>query len=100
MGLMMSNNGINNMVKDLDYNGDGKISRDEFAFWWLAGRKGTTGTMSQVLTKAIGGKHFFSTMSSSLKELTSQACINSLYKKKRSCIELNVNEAFRSDSGI
>jgi Ca2+-binding EF-hand superfamily protein len=31
---------IDNMVKDLDYNKDGKISPEEFNMWWLAGRKG------------------------------------------------------------
>ena len=59
MGYNMSNNDVNNMIKDLDYNGDGQISKKEFQLWWLAGRKGTTGTMSQILTKAIGGKFQF-----------------------------------------
>ena len=94
MGYKMSKNDLKNMIKDLDYDGDGQISKKEFQFWWLAGRKGTTGAMSQVLNRAIGGKHFFTTMSDSMKELTHQACINEPYKKKRSCVELNVNDNF------
>ena len=57
------------MIKDLDFNKDGKISKEEFHVWWLAGRKGQTGTMSQVLGRAFGGKAFFSTMSESMTRL-------------------------------
>jgi hypothetical protein len=64
---------IDNMIKDLDFNQDGKISKEEFELWWLAGRKGKTGTMSNILSKTLGGKAFFSTMSSSMKRLAKQA---------------------------
>ena len=37
------------MIKDLDKNNDGIISLEEFRNWWLTGRKGPTGVMSQVL---------------------------------------------------
>ena len=38
LGLDMTNADVDNMIKDLDYNLDGKISREEFNLWWLAGR--------------------------------------------------------------
>lgn len=40
------------MMLDLDRNKDGKISLDEFQSWWLAGRKGVTGTMSRLMEAA------------------------------------------------
>jgi hypothetical protein len=46
LGLKMSEIDIDNMMKDLDFDCDGKISIDEFQKWWLGGRKGQTGTMS------------------------------------------------------
>jgi len=49
LGLKMGDHDINNMIRDLDINGDGKISPDEFNSWWLAGRKGFTGQMSKLL---------------------------------------------------
>jgi Ca2+-binding EF-hand superfamily protein len=41
----MSKLDIDNMMNDLDFDKDGKISIDEFHKWWLSGRKGHTGTM-------------------------------------------------------
>lgn len=32
-------------MKDLDLNKDGKISLEEFTIWWLSGRQGLTGWM-------------------------------------------------------
>ena len=31
------------MIKELDYSEDGEISPEEFAAWWLAGRKESVG---------------------------------------------------------
>lgn len=73
MGLNLGAVDVDNMIADLDFDKDGKISKEEFNLWWLAGRKGQTGTMSKVLNRALGGKAFFSTMSESMKLLAKQA---------------------------
>lgn len=36
-------------LKDLDRNHDGKISYDEFSSWWLSGRQGISDTMRKLL---------------------------------------------------
>jgi len=42
MGAKMDDMQIKAMIKELDYSGDGEISPEEFAAWWLTGRKGST----------------------------------------------------------
>jgi hypothetical protein len=73
LGLNMGEIDCENMIRDLDLNKDGKISPDEFYLWWLGGRKGSTGTMSQLLAAKMGGKAFFNKLSTSLKQLGTQA---------------------------
>jgi hypothetical protein len=46
---------IHNMMLDLDKNRDGKISVEEFEFWWLSGRAGPTGAMSKIFGIAVNG---------------------------------------------
>jgi hypothetical protein len=54
---------LNNMVADIDLNRDGKISPEEFQLWWLSGRNGCSGSMSQILAAKLGGTPAFKTMS-------------------------------------
>ena len=61
------------MISDLDFNGDGLISPVEFQNWWLAGRNGSTGNMSQLLKARLGGKKFISGMNETLTKLANQA---------------------------
>lgn len=89
LGLEMGNLEADNMIRDLDLNKDGKISPDEFNLWWLAGRKGSTGTMSQLLAAKFSGG-FFGELGDSMKELAKQAQQGS-YKTKKSSVELNFN---------
>lgn len=37
----------------LDINGDGKISFEEFKFWWMEGRKGKLGDLVYLKAKAL-----------------------------------------------
>jgi hypothetical protein len=89
LGLEMGNVEAENMVRDLDLNKDGKISPDEFNLWWLAGRKGSTGTMSQLLAAKFSSG-FFGNLGDSMKELAKQAQ-SGAYKTKKSSVELNFN---------
>jgi hypothetical protein len=69
MGCQMDDLDIDNIMNDLDYNKDRLISADEFHIWWLAGRKGATGTMAQMIAQGLGGNHFFKTANETMKRL-------------------------------
>lgn len=100
LGVQMNDMDVENMVKDLDLNKDGKISPDEFSLWWLSGRKGSTGKMSQLVAAKMGGKEFFDAMSASMKDLAA-ATQAGAYKGKKSEVSINVNGAqVRSEGGM
>ncbi len=40
-------------MQKLDVNGDGKISFEEFKFWWLQGRKGKLGELVYLKAKSM-----------------------------------------------
>lgn len=40
MGETITEKELNKMVKDMDTNGDGRISYPEFEYWWKFGQKG------------------------------------------------------------
>jgi hypothetical protein len=91
MGVEMSSSDVKNMMTDLDFNKDGKISPEEFYMWWLSGRKGTTGTMKQLISQGLGGKSFFDTANSSVKMLAESAVKST--KMKSSNVEVSINES-------
>lgn len=91
MGVEMSGSDVRNMMTDIDFNKDGKISPEEFHMWWLSGRKGTTGTMKQLVSKGLGGKSFFNAASNSAKALASSAVKST--KMKSSNMEVSINES-------
>jgi hypothetical protein len=99
LGLDMGNLEADNMIRDLDLNKDGMISPDEFNLWWLAGRKGSTGTMSQLLAAKFGGKEFAGKLGDSFKELAKQAQQGAAYKSKKSSVEFHFNGANEEKSG-
>jgi len=87
----MSGSDVKNMMTDLDFNKDGKISPEEFYMWWLSGRKGTTGTMKQLISQGLGGKSFFDTATSSVKMLAESAVKST--KMRSSNVEVSINES-------
>jgi hypothetical protein len=98
LGVEMSGSDVRNMMNDLDFNKDGKISPDEFHMWWLSGRKGKTGTMQQLITKGLGGKKFFDATSSSMKMLAESAVKST--KMRSSNVEVSINESEISTDGL
>merc|ERR1712166_1013481 len=73
LGVSLDASQVSSMIADIDLNGDGKISPDEFQLWWLSGRNGTTGNMSQILAGKLGGVKTLENMSSTFSALAAQA---------------------------
>lgn len=44
---------LQTIMGKLDINGDGKISFEEFKFWWMEGRKGKLGDLVYLKAKAL-----------------------------------------------
>lgn len=53
-------------MKDLDVNKDGKISYEEFTAWWLSGRQGLSGMMRRLLAIKIRALKFVDSISGTL----------------------------------
>lgn len=60
-------------LKDLDQNKDGKISFQEFQTWWLSGRQGLSGTMRRLLGYKLSALKFVDSISGTLKETLEEA---------------------------
>jgi len=63
LGIDLDVGQVNAMVTDIDLNRDGKISPEEFQLWWLSGRNGCSGSMSQILAGKLGGSKTLEGMS-------------------------------------
>lgn len=53
LGEKIEENELKKIMKNLDINGDGKISFDEFKFWWMEGRKGKLGDLVYLKAKSM-----------------------------------------------
>ena len=53
LGETLPQDQLNEIVKKLDTNGDGKISLDEFKFWWSNGLKGKLGELVFLKAKSM-----------------------------------------------
>jgi len=49
LGRPLDSAELEECMKDLDQNKDGKISLEEFQRWWLSGRQGLSGWMRRLL---------------------------------------------------
>jgi hypothetical protein len=87
---------INNMIRDLDINGDGLISPEEFNLWWLNGRRGFTGKMSKlIMAKAASAKK---KADSVFKNLVTEA-EGKPYEEICSSLEASINGGEATSSG-
>src|SRR3569833_436226 len=64
---------VEECLKDLDMNKDGKISYDEFKQWWLSGRQGLSGMMRKLLSFKLGALKFVDSISGSIKVSVEEA---------------------------
>lgn len=77
----MSGDDVDNMIKDLDLNGDGKISLSEFAHWWLTGRRGLTGTMRRLVSAKLKATKFIDTCSQQAAAMIAKAQMSDNHKE-------------------
>jgi hypothetical protein len=94
--IVFGDHEINNMIRDLDMNGDGLISPEEFNLWWLNGRRGFTGAMSKLLmAKAASTK---TAATNAFKNLVTEAETKP-YEEICNTLEVSVNGAEATASG-
>tara|TARA_B110000285_G_C14686332_1_gene407043 strand:- start:146 stop:349 length:204 start_codon:yes stop_codon:yes gene_type:complete len=66
----MDDKQIKKMIVDLDYTGDGEISPEEFAAWWLNGRRSSTAVnLSKVIRKKMMNPTLAKSVSSLIEKM-------------------------------
>lgn len=73
LGRQLSNDELEECLKDLDQNKDGKISYEEFSAWWLSGRQGLSGLMRRLLAFKLNALKFMESISGTLKDTVTEA---------------------------
>jgi Ca2+-binding EF-hand superfamily protein len=53
LGSELTDEEMRSIIKNLDSNGDGKISFEEFKFWWEHGHKGSLGKLVYLKAKSM-----------------------------------------------
>jgi len=78
-------------LKDLDQNKDGKISYEEFAAWWTSGRQGLTGIMRNLLGYKLTALKFLDSISGTLKDTIAEAATQKVDISTNS-LSININK--------
>lgn len=73
LGKPMDAAELEECLKDLDQNKDGKISLEEFSSWWLSGRQGLSPWMRRLLGYKLNAIKFVGSISGTLKETIEDA---------------------------
>jgi calmodulin len=91
LGKVMDQAELEECLKDLDQNKDGKISLEEFQAWWLSGRQGLSGTMRRLLGYKLGALKFVDSISGTLKETLEEAA-NQAVDVSTNNLSININK--------
>mmetsp|Transcript_15717 Transcript_15717/g.28724 ORF Transcript_15717/g.28724 Transcript_15717/m.28724 type:complete len:359 (+) Transcript_15717:99-1175(+) len=70
LGQNLSDEELQLAMADLDTNGDGKISLEEFTHWWKSGRKGRTLAMRKLIRGVAKVKHLLDSKYAEVAKLT------------------------------
>mmetsp|Transcript_11045 Transcript_11045/g.11140 ORF Transcript_11045/g.11140 Transcript_11045/m.11140 type:complete len:109 (+) Transcript_11045:337-663(+) len=73
LGKALDSAELDECLKDLDQNKDGKISYEEFSQWWLSGRQGLSKAMRRLLAIKLKTLQFMDSISGTLKETIQEA---------------------------
>ncbi|CDW81584.1 ef hand family protein [Stylonychia lemnae] len=90
LGRPLDNAEVEECLKDLDLNSDGRISLDEFQKWWLSGRQGLSNLMRGLLAMKLKASKFFTDISSQLSEVVLDAA-NHPVEINTSSISISLN---------
>jgi len=82
---------LDECMKDLDQNKDGKISYDEFAVWWLSGRQGLSGWMRKLLSFKLKALKFADTISGTLRDVVAEASAAAV-ELTTNQLQININK--------
>lgn len=91
LGRPMDADELEECMKDLDINKDGKISYEEFSKWWLSGRQGLSSFMRRLLAFKLSTTKFFGNIQSSLQSVLEEAK-NEVVDINTSHLSLNINK--------
>lgn len=78
-------------MKDLDQNKDGKISYEEFSTWWLSGRQGLSGWMRKLLGFKLKALKFADQISGTVREVVNEASAAAVELSTNSLV-ININK--------
>lgn len=88
----MDNAELEECLKDLDQNKDGKISFEEFSQWWLSGRQGLTDWMRSLLAFKINTLKFIDSISGTLKDTVQEAAEQKASEVSTNSLSFNINK--------
>ena len=77
-------------MKDLDQNKDGKISYEEFSQWWLSGRQGLSGWMRKLLAFKLKAVKFADSISGVVRDVVNDASANA--ELSTNSLTININK--------
>ncbi len=90
---------LDECLKDLDQNKDGKISYEEFSAWWLSGRQGLSSWMRRLLAFKLNTLKFVDSISGTLNE-TIQEAASQQVDIATNTASININKVENSGFGI
>jgi hypothetical protein len=89
LGRELDASELENCVKDLDCNKDGKISLEEFTSWWLSGRQGLSNIMRKLLAFKIQALKFADHITGTLKEIVNDGAVTNDVSTSQLTININ-----------
>jgi hypothetical protein len=96
LGRPMDAAELEECMKDLDQNKDGKISYEEFSAWWLSGRQGLSGWMRTLLSFKLKTMKFVDSVSGTMQEVVAEASSAGNSELATNSVSININKVEHS----
>lgn len=90
---------VEECLRDLDVNRDGKITFDEFTKWWLSGRQSRSPWMRRILSSKLKTQKFVDQLSAPIKEVLANASKEDAKDISTNSFTVSVNGADQGDAG-
>lgn len=92
LGRPMDAAELEECMKDLDTNKDGKISFEEFSQWWLSGRQGLAGWMRRLLIAKQKTLKFVDSISGQIQEVVTEATTGNQTELSTKSLHVAIND--------